>query len=123
MLSSFIQNNSFWLAPIVSIILTVVIKIASKPESITLGIIDYWDFGYDLSISSVVVLLTGAKGGAELWLLVLAFLLIIITIAVTHRVGWDKTRNQQNLFGVLFPDFVGIFLLIITTLYVGGVIA
>ena len=51
----FIQNNIVWLVPIVSIILTIVVKISAKPEFLTLGFIDYLDFGFDLSIRSLVI--------------------------------------------------------------------
>lgn len=50
---------------LVSIILTIVIKISAKPEFLTLGFIDYLDFGFDLAISSIIVLLAGAKDDTE----------------------------------------------------------
>ena len=75
-MSIFIQNNIVWLVPVASILLTVVIKIAAKPEFMTLGFTDYLDFGFDLSITSMIVLLTGIKGenDAGIWLLFLSFL-------------------------------------------------
>ena len=60
-MGEFIQNNTLWLSPIVSIILTIVIKISAKPEFLTLGFIDYLDFGFDLAISSIIVLLAETK--------------------------------------------------------------
>ena len=53
-MGEFIQNNTLWMSPIVSIILTIVIKISAKPEFLTLGFIDYLDFGFDLAISSIM---------------------------------------------------------------------
>lgn len=32
-----IQNNTVWMTPIISIILTIIIKISAKPEFMTLG--------------------------------------------------------------------------------------
>lgn len=121
-MSTFIQNNIIWLVPIASILLTIVIKISAKPESVTLGITDYLDFGFDLSITSMVVLLTGIKDDAGIWLLFLSFLLVVITSIIVNRIGWKKDTKEQNLVGVLFPDVVGIMLLIVATLYMGGVI-
>ena len=121
-MGEFIQNNTLWLTPLVSIILTIVIKISAKPEFLTLGFIDYLDFGFDLSISSVIVLLTGAKDDMGLWLLIFSFILIMITSILVNRLGWDKSTKQQKLIGVIIPDIVGIFLLVVASLYVGGVI-
>lgn len=121
-MGTFLQNNIIWLVPIISIVLTVVIKISAKPEFMTLGYIDYLDFGFDLSITSMVVLLTGIKDEVGVWLLLLSFLLVMITSIIVNRVGWNKETKQQKLIGVLFPDFIGILLLVVATLYMGGVI-
>ena len=123
-MSVFIQNNIVWLVPVASILLTVVIKIAAKPEFVTLGFTDYLDFGFDLSITSMIVLLTGIKGenDAGIWLLFLSFLLIVITSIIVNRVGWEKDTKEQKLIGVLLPDIIGIILLIVATLYMGGII-
>lgn len=123
-MSVFIQNNIVWLVPVASILLTVVIKIAAKPEFMTLGFTDYLDFGFDLSITSMIVLLTGIKGenDAGIWLLFLSFLLIVITSIIVTRVGWEKDTKEQKLIGVLLPDIIGIILLIVATLYMGGII-
>lgn len=121
-MGEFIQNNTVWITPIVSIILTVIIKISAKPEFLSLGFIDYLDFGFDLSISSIIVLLSGAKNDVGMWLLIISFIVIMSTSILVNRSGWDKSTNQQKLLGVIFPDIVGIFLLVIASLYVGGVI-
>lgn len=123
-MSIFIQNNIVWLVPVASILLTVVIKIAAKPEFMTLGFTDYLDFGFDLSIASMIVLLTGIKGenDAGIWLLFLSFLLIVITSIIVNRIGWEKDTKEQKLIGVLLPDIIGIILLIVATLYMGGII-
>lgn len=121
-MGTFIHNNLIWLVPIINIVLTVVIKISAKPEFMTLGYIDYLDFGFDLSITSMVVLLTGIKDEVGIWLLLLSFLLIIVTSIIVNRAGWNKETKQQKLFGILFPDFIGVLLLGAATLYIGGVI-
>lgn len=118
----FIQNNIVWLVPIVSIILTIVVKISAKPEFLTLGFIDYLDFGFDLSITSMVMLLTCIKNDAGLWLLLISILLVMITSIIVNRLGWNKETKQQKFLGVFIPDVVGILLLVISTLYIGGVI-
>lgn len=121
-MGEFIQNNALWLTPVISIVLTVVIKISAKPEFLTLGFIDYLDFGFDLLISSIIVLLSGIRNSLGEWLLLFAFILIMITSILVNRLGWNKDTKQLNVVGVIIPDFVGISLLVIASLYIGGVI-
>lgn len=118
----FIQNNAIWIAPVISIILTIAIKISAKPEFVTLGYIDYLDFGFDISITSMIMLLTRMNDGMGLWLLLLFFLLVMITSILVSRLGWNKETKQQKFFGVVIPDIVGTLLLVLSTLYIGGVI-
>ncbi len=122
-MGAFIQNNIVWLVPIVSILLTVVVKISAKPESVTLNYIDYLDFGFDLSITSMIMIITEIKNNtAGLWLLLISFLLVMITSIIVNRLGWDKETSNQKLIGVILPDVIGLLLLITATLYIGGVI-
>ncbi len=121
-MGSFIQNNSVWLVPCVSIILTILIKIASKPESLSLKMVDIFDFGFDLSISAMIVILTGVTNTLGVWLLFAFFVLVIIASILVSRLGWNKETQMLNWLGVLIPDGVGIFILVIATLYIGGVI-
>lgn len=121
-MGTFIQNNIVWLVPIISIILTIVVKISAKPEFLTLGFIDYLDFGFDLSITSMIMLLTSIKDDAGIWLLLISFLLVMITSILVNRLGWNRETKQQKFLGVILPDIVGIVLLVISTLYMGGVI-
>ena len=120
--SAFIQTHITWLVPIASILFTVLIKMSAKPDFVTLGITDYFDFGFDLSISSMVVLLTGIKSDAGIWLLFLSFLLIVGTSIIVNRIGWNKRTQEPNWLGVLLPDFIGIILLVGITQYLGGAI-
>ena len=121
-MGAFIQNNILCLVPTISIVLTIVIKMSAKPEFVTLGFVDYLDFGFDLSIISMIMLLTGKTDNTGIWLLVLSFLLVMITSVLVSRLGWNKETKQQKIAGVLIPDIIGTGLLILSTLYVGGVI-
>lgn len=121
-MGGFIQNNVLWITPAFSIILTIIIKISAKPEFLTLGFNDYLDFGFDLSISSIILLFSGIKDDVGIWLLLFAFCLIMVTSIIVNRLGWDKELKQQKLIGVIIPDIVGIFLLVIVSLYKGGAI-
>lgn len=121
-MAQFLQNNMLWLIPIVSITFTIIMKISAKPNFMTIGYIDYLDFGFDLSISSVIALLTGIKDITGAWLLFFAFMLIMITSIFVNRAGWNKDTKQLRLRGVIIPDLVGVFLLIMVSLYMGGAI-
>ena len=46
----------------------------------------------------------------------------MITSILVNRLGWDKSTKQEKLIGVIIPDIVGLFLLIVASLYIGGVI-
>ncbi len=121
-MSQFIQNNHIWLTPIISIAITIIIRVAIKPPNITLDYTDFLDFGFDLSISSTICLVPGIKNEFGLGLLLLACILIFICSTIVNRVGWNKFTDQRNLKGIIIPDIIGIFLLVIVTLYIGGVI-
>lgn len=121
-MGEFIQNNILWLTPVVSIIFTVIIKISAKPEFMTLSFVDYLDFGFDLSISAVIALLTGIKNDAGIWLLLGIFILLMVTSTIVNRIGWSKETRQLKVIGAIIPDIVGVFILVVATLYLGGVI-
>ena len=52
-MGEFMQNNTIWITPVISIVLTIVIKISAKPEFLTLGFIDYLDFGFYFDYDNV----------------------------------------------------------------------
>ena len=84
--------------------------------------VDIFDFGFDLSISAMIVILTGVTNTLGVWLLFAFFVLVIIASILVSRLGWNKETQMLNWLGVLIPDGVGIFILVIATLYIGGVI-
>jgi len=119
-MNEFLQNNLIWLNPVISIILSVVIKQTSKPEFLTLGFVDYLDFGFELSIASLLLILTGAKNESVGWLVLLGIILILIASIIVSRIGWNKDTAKLKIIGVIIPDIVGILLLVFASLYVGG---
>lgn len=121
-MGEFIQNNTVWLVPCASIILTIIIQTASKPESFSIIFIDFLDFGFDLSIAAMILMLAGIKDNLGTWLVFAFFALIIITSTIVTRFGWDKEKLKKNLIGILVPDACGILILIMATLYVGGIL-
>ena len=121
-MGEFIQNNSVWLVPCASIILTIIIQTASKPDSLSLRFIDFFDFGFDLSIAAMILMLAGIKDNLGTWLLFSFFALIMIASIIVTRFGWDKAKLRKNSIGILVPDAFGIFILIMATLYAGGIL-
>lgn len=121
----FIKGNLIWIVPLLSIILTIIIRILSKPSDYKLTYVDFLDFGFDLAISAIIVLLTELHDIKDedmlvLWLLVAFFIVIMIVSIIVNRAGWNSSTDRPNLLGVLLPDFIGIGMLLTAFLYIGG---
>lgn len=128
-MGDFIRSNSIWIAAVTAIVLTMLIKISSKPDYISLNKRDFFDFGFDLSISSIILVLTNIGNKtvqtsilSGIWILMISFVLIMAVSVLVNRKGWIKDKQEPNLLGVILPDILGIGLLIVATLYVGGII-
>ena len=119
----FLEQNQIWLLPIITILLTVIIKMSARNQSVDFRGIDFLDFGFDLSISAIVVLLTNVRdSNLTAWFMLLFFVVIMIITIIVNRIGWNTREKRINLAGAIIPDIIGIFLLVVAILYVGGTI-
>ena len=119
----FLEQNQIWLVPIITILLTVIIKMSARNQSVDFRGIDFLDFGFDLSISAIVVLLTNVHdSNLTAWFMLLFFVVIMIITIIVNRIGWNTREKRINLAGAIIPDIIGIFLLVVAILYVGGTI-
>lgn len=119
----FLEQNQIWLVPIITILLTVIIKMSARNQSVDFRGIDFLDFGFDLSISAIVVLLTNVRdSNLTAWFMLLLFVVIMIITIIVNRIGWNTREKRINLAGAIIPDIIGIFLLVVAILYVGGTI-
>ena len=119
----FLEQNQIWLVPIITILLTVIIKMSARNQSVDFRGIDFLDFGFDLSISAIVVLLTNVRdSNLTAWFMLLFFVVIMIITIIVNRIGWNTREKRINLAGAIIPDIIGIFLLVVALLYVGGTI-
>ena len=119
----FLEQNQIWLVPIITILLTVIIKMSARNQSVDFRGIDFLDFGFDLSISAIVVLLTNVRDtNVTAWFMLLFFVVIMIITIIVNRIGWNTREKRINLAGAIIPDIIGIFLLVVAILYVGGTI-
>ena len=119
----FLEQNQIWLVPIITILLTVIIKMSARNQSVDFRGIDFLDFGFDLSISAIVVLLTNVRdSNLTAWFMMLFFVVIMIITIIVNRIGWNTREKRINLAGAIIPDIIGIFLLVVAILYVGGTI-
>ena len=119
----FLEQNQIWLVPIITILLTVIIKMSARNQSVDFRGIDFLDFGFDLSISAIVVLLTNVRdSNLTAWFMLLFFVVIMIITIIVNRIGWNTREKRINLAGAIIPDIMGIFLLVVAILYVGGTI-
>lgn len=117
----FLEQNQIWLVPIITILLTVIIKMSARNQSVDFRGIDFLDFGFDLSISAIVVLLTNVRdSNLTAWFMLLFFVVIMIITIIVNRIGWNTREKRINLAGAIIPDIIGIFLLVVAILYVGG---
>lgn len=119
----FLEQNQIWLVPIITILLTVIIKMSARNQSVDFRGIDFLDFRFDLSISAIVVLLTNVRdSNLTAWFMLLFFVVIMIITIIVNRIGWNTREKRINLAGAIIPDIIGIFLLVVAILYVGGTI-
>ncbi|MFQ9358155.1 MAG: hypothetical protein ACLR2D_02280 [Anaerobutyricum hallii] len=119
----FLEQNQIWLVPIITILLTVIIKMSARNQSVDFRGIDFLDFGFDLSISAIVVLLTNVRdSNLTAWFMLLFFVVIMIITIIVNRIGWNTREKRINLARAIIPDIIGIFLLVVAILYVGGTI-
>ena len=119
----FLEQNQIWLVPIITILLTVIIKMSARNQSVDFRGIDFLDFGFDLSILAIVVLLTNVRdSNLTAWFMLLFFVVIMIITIIVNRIGWNTREKRINLAGAIIPDIIGIFLLVVAILYVGGTI-
>ena len=119
----FLEQNQIWLVPIITILLKVIIKMSPRNQSVDFRGIDFLDFGFDLSISAIVVLLTNVRdSNLTAWFMLLFFVVIMIITIIVNRIGWNTREKRINLAGAIIPDIIGIFLLVVAILYVGGTI-
>ncbi len=132
----FITNNITLIVIATAIVLTMIIKISSKPEYISLTPKDFLDFGFDLSISSIILVLTEIGKRVEqaslssstekasiitgVWIILIGFVLLMMISIFINRKGWDKAKKEPNLWGILLPDLLGLGYLVAATMFVGG---
>jgi len=109
-----------WVVPVISIILSILIKITAKNSEITLDFIDFLDFGFALAVTSMTMILTNLRSDTGSWLLFIFFILVISTAAIVNRLCWDKTKKRVKILGVVIPDIVGITMLVVSIIYIGG---
>ena len=101
----FLEQNQIWLVPIITILLTVIIKMSARNQSVDFRGIDFLDFGFDLSISAIVVLLTNVRdSNLTAWFMLLFFVVIMIITIIVNRIGWNTREKRINLAGAIIPD-------------------
>ena len=121
-MGAFIQANLTWLIPLVTIILTVLIKISAKSDKSRLSKEDWSDFGFDMTITSMIMVLSNTKDIVGIVLFVVILAIVIAVTNIVRRVGVGND-NKPNWIGIIVPDLVGVASLVIATLFIGGYIS
>lgn len=124
-ISSFINENIIWLVPVISIILTMLIKVLSIRTDISLTLPDIFGFGLDLCVTTLILILSNSKNNLDMVVFVVFFIIILFTTVFVNRKGWKQKGETGGyvptiFFGVILPDVIGIVLLVIATLYLRG---
>lgn len=118
-MGAFIQANMTWLIPLVTISLTIIIKISAKSDKSSLSKEDWSDFGFDMAITSMIMILSNTKDIVGIVLVISIFAIVIVTTNIVRRVGVGND-NKPNWIGIIVPDIVGVASLVIATLFIGG---
>lgn len=119
---TFIQNNITWLIPVITILLTIMIKISAKPDKSGLKKEDWIDFGFDMTITSMAIIMANAKDEIGMYLFVAELMLVMGATILVRKIGWDNNNNCPNWLGIIVPDIIGILSLVLSTLFVRGII-
>lgn len=126
----------YLILPLLTTLLTIILKIASKNDSLLLFKREDFAVGIDLSATSLLILMSKCaivagilnqnnvdrdvvSNGSELLLeMIIIFIgmfigLFALTIIV-RRIGWHKEQQRLKIFwGIILPDIIGVIYLII----------
>lgn len=120
-IGSFINSNNEWLVPLITIFFTICIKISAKPDKSKLKKEDWSDFGFDMSIISMIIIISHTKNNVGFYLCAFILATVIIITNIVRRIGIGEDLTL-NWWGIILPDLVGIVALIIAVLFAGGYI-
>lgn len=118
-METFIQANSVWLVPLVNVLLTIVIKVSAKSDKKPLKKFDLLDFGFDMTITSMILILTNTKNSVGVVLFVIIFTAVVVVTNIVRRIGVGSD-NTPNWIGLIIADLLGIISLRVATLFIGG---
>lgn len=119
-MGQFIQQNVIWIAPTLSVVLTIIIKIVAKHSEISLSLVDFLDFGFALAVTSIIMILTNFSNDTGPWLIAIFFILVFSIAIIVNRLCWDKENKRVRIIGVIIPDIMGIAMLVISVMYIEG---
>ncbi len=113
----FLTDNILWTAPIIALLLSLLIKVTSKPDRIEFKAVDYLDFGFDLSFTTMFILLADGEHYSIVYITWFA-ILVLISLFVRKR-GWNND-DKKKLVGVIIPDVFGALSLVFAILFTNG---
>lgn len=112
-----LTDNILWTAPIIAILLSILIKWTSKPDRIDLNALEYLDFGFDLSFTTMFILLANGEQNSMIYITWFA-LLVLISQFVRKR-GWNE-EGKKRPFAVIVPDAFGAISLVTAIFFTNG---
>lgn len=120
-MEEFIYSNDIWLIPLVTIFLTIIFEIFTRPTYINLDHFELFNWGLNFIIASISVLLPYWENiDVLLWIIVI-LILIMMVFNFVQRFGWNRPTKKLNFLGILILDIIGIILFVFAVIFVRGV--
>ena len=113
-----LSTHIVWSAPIISIVLSFIIKLLCNQEKLSLLlVVDSLDFGVELSVTSMLILVANGVQNPLIYITWLACLMV--GAIIIRSLGW-KSDNQKKFIAVLIPDLFGILSLLFSVILLKG---
>lgn len=119
-LGDFINHNILWFVPIITIFLGIIFRIFECYED-NIDFYKIFDFGLDLIISAIILLVTNYKSEVSIWLILFFFIICMIVLIIRRR-NFDAHTKHINFIGIITSLFVGLFMLSIALMHIQGFI-
>lgn len=119
---TFYIAHLLWLIPLVSIGLTILVKVTAKTDRIPLHISDFFDWGLDLWVTSTMLLMANLKDKEGCVPLLMFIALLLIVTDITRRLGWDEQQKSYKGWAkfvhLVLQDLLGGICLFVATIYI-----
>lgn len=114
----FINNNILWIVPIITIFIGIIFRIFECYQN-NIDFHKVFDFGLDLIVSTIILLITNYKSETTVWLILFFFISCIIVLIIRQR-NFNSVTNHINIRGILITIAIGLLMLVISIAHISG---